>query len=96
MYEIYDTELNKSQNLSLKIKASNNNPTYIWHLRLGHINLKRIDRLVKKDPLSSLTIQPLPACIPCLEEKMTNIPFSIKDNRSKGVLELIYTYVCGP
>ena len=48
MYEIHDTELNKSQNLTLEKKASFNNPTYFWHLRLGHIKLKRIDRLVKE------------------------------------------------
>ena len=59
MYEIHDIELNKSQDLSLKRKAYSNNPTYLWHLRLGHINLKRIDRLVKEGLLSSLTIQPL-------------------------------------
>ena len=56
MYEIHDTELNKSQNLPLKIEASSNNLTYLWHLRLGYISLKMIDRLVKEDPMSSLTI----------------------------------------
>ena len=30
-----------------KKKVSSNNSTYLWHIRLGHINLKRIDRLVK-------------------------------------------------
>ena len=67
MYEIHDTELNKSQNLPLKRKASSNNPTYLWHLRLGHINLKRIDRLVKENPLSYLTIPLLPVRTSCLE-----------------------------
>ena len=94
MYEIHDTELNKSQNLPLKRKASSNNPTYLWHLRLGHINLKKIDRLVKEGHLSYLTIQPLPICTSCLEE--TKRPFLAKDNRSKGVLELIHTDVYGP
>ena len=67
MYEIHDTELNKSQNFLLKRKASSDNPTYLWHLRLDHINLKRINRLVKEGPLSFLTIQPLPVCTSCLE-----------------------------
>ena len=56
MYEIHDTKLNKSQNLPLKRKASSNNSTYLWHLRLDHINIKRIDRLVKEGYLSYLTI----------------------------------------
>ena len=76
MYEIHDTELNKKlHNLPLKRNVSSNNPTYVWPLRLGHINLKRIDRLVRQKPLSSLTIQPLPACTSCLERKMTTRPF---------------------
>ena len=62
MYEIHDTELNKSQNLSLTRKASSNNPTYLWHLRLSHINIKMIDRLVKEGFLSFFTIKTLPAC----------------------------------
>ena len=76
MYEIHDTELNKSQNLPLKRKASSNNPTYLWHLRLGHINLKMIDRLVKEGPLSFLTIQPLLGYTSCLEENDQKALFS--------------------
>ena len=70
MYEIHDTKLNKkSHKLSLKRKVSSNNPTYLSHLRLGHINLERIDRLVKDKHLSSLTIQSLPMCTILLRRK---------------------------
>ena len=44
---------------------------YLWYVRLGHINLKIFDRLVKEGHLSCLTIQPLPSFASCLEEKMT-------------------------
>ena len=54
-----------------------------------------IDRLVNKGPLSSLTIQSLHACESCLVEKMTKMSFIVKDNRSKGVIELVYTDMCG-
>ena len=84
------------ENLSLKRKASSNNPTYLWHLRLDHINLKKIDILVKEGLLSSLTIQPLPACTSCLKGKITKRLFLAKENRSKYVLELIHIDVCGP
>ena len=47
MYEIHDTTLNKLQNLPFKRKTSFNNSIYLWHLRLDHINLKKIDRLIK-------------------------------------------------
>ena len=52
--------------------------------------------MVEEGHLSSLTIQPLPVYTLCLEEKMTKRPFSAKGNRSKCVLELIHTDVCGP
>ena len=51
--------------------------------------------MVKEEPLSFLIIQPLPVCALCLEEKMIKRSFPEKDNRSKGVLELIYINVCG-
>ena len=76
MYGIHDIKLNnESQNLPFKRNVSFNNPMYIWYLRLGYINLKWTDRLVKKDPLSSLTIQPLPYCSSCLEENYQNALF---------------------
>ena len=86
--------MNSHKTCHLKEMLSSNNLTYLWHLRLGHINLKRIDRLVKEGPLFSLTVQPLSACTSCLKEKMTKMPFLSNGNRSKGVLKLIYTDVC--
>lgn len=70
--------------------------TYLWHLRLGHINLDRISRLVKDGPLSSLKVEALPTCESCLEGKMTKRPFPIKGNRTSDVLELIHSDLCGP
>ena len=55
--------------------------------------IKKINRLVKEGPLSSLTIQPLPACASCLEGKMTKRSFSTKGTKSKGVLHLVHTDV---
>ena len=72
------------------------NQTYLWHLRLGHINLKRINRLVKDGPLGSLEVEELPICESCLEGKMTKRPFLAKGHRAKEVLELVHSDVCGP
>ncbi|KAL8123290.1 hypothetical protein AgCh_011313 [Apium graveolens] len=41
----------------------------------GHINLRRIQRLVVDGPLSSLAVEPFPVCESCLKGKMTNRPF---------------------
>ncbi|RVW98285.1 Retrovirus-related Pol polyprotein from transposon TNT 1-94 [Vitis vinifera] len=70
--------------------------TYLWHLRLGHINLDRISLLVKDGLLSSLKVEALPTCESCLEGKMTKRPFPLKGNRASDVLELIHSDLCGP
>ena len=42
---------------SLKRKESSINQTQLWHLRLGHINLKKIQRLVSCGPLATLSLE---------------------------------------
>ena len=50
------------------------NQTQLWHLRLGHINLERIRRMVTCGLISPLNVTDLPVCEPCLEGKMTMRP----------------------
>ena len=38
---------NENNHISLKRKEPNTNQTYLWHLHLSHINLYKIQRLVK-------------------------------------------------
>ena len=45
MFKTVETQ-NKRQNIFPN--------TYLWHLRLGHINLNRIERLVKRGLLNEL------------------------------------------
>ena len=70
--------------------------TYLWHLRLSHINLDRINRLVKDGPLRKLNVGTLLVFESCLEGKMTKRPFSAKGERSKEPLQLVHSNVCGP
>ena len=77
-------------------KVSHSDNAYLWHLRLGHINLDRINRLVKDGPLRKLNVSTLPVCESCLEGKMTKRPFSAKGERSKEPLQLVHSDVCGP
>ena len=72
------------------------NQTHHWHLRLGHINLERIRRMVIGGFLSPLDVTALPVCKPWLEEKMTMSPFKAKGYRAKEVLDLVHTDLCGP
>ena len=65
-------------------------------MRLGHIGLDRINRLVNDGPLRELSIGSLPVCESCLEGKMTKRPFSAKGSRATKPLQLVHTDVCGP
>ena len=90
-------ELNNSMvTVPTKRKQPSSNPTRLWHMRLGYINLNRINRLVKEGILGDLVLQPMEVCESCLEGKMTKRPFPTKDNRTTALLELVYTDVCGP
>ena len=45
-------------------EPSSINLTHLWHIRLGHINLDRIRRLVTSGHLSPLDVTSLPVCEP--------------------------------
>ena len=59
-------------------RVFSNNNIYLWHLKLGHINLYRIERLVKNRLLNELEDDSLSPCESCLEGKMTKILFTGK------------------
>ena len=94
---VFDTEVNTDlQRESKRIKLDSNDQTYKWHLRLGHIGLERIKRLVKEGPLESLQVGSFPTCESCLEGKLTKRPFTAKGTRATECLQLIHSDVCGP
>ena len=95
--QLNNSELFKVAHPKLKRqKVSPSDDTYLWHLRLGHINLDRITRLVKDGLLRDLSVGSLPVCKSCLEGKMTKRPFSAKGQRAKEPLHLVHSDVCGP
>ena len=53
-------ELNNSMvTVPTKRKEPSSNPTRLWYMRLSHINLNRINRLVKEGILGDLVFQPM-------------------------------------
>ena len=54
-----------------RCKVNNDNATYLWHCRLGHIGVKRMKKLHADGILESLDYESLDACEPCLMGKMT-------------------------
>ena len=74
-----------------RYKVNNDSATYLWHCRLGHIDLKRMKKLHADGILESLD-----ASKPCHMGKMTKTPFSGTMERATDLLEIIHTDVCGP
>ncbi|KAJ9553643.1 hypothetical protein OSB04_017688 [Centaurea solstitialis] len=48
--------------------------TYLWHCRLGHINKKRVELLLKGGFLGTFNYKPFDNCESCLSGKMTKQP----------------------
>ena len=51
------------------------NLKYLWHLRLGHIEEDRINKLEKHELLGSLTFESYLICEFCLQGKMAKLSF---------------------
>ncbi|KAK1617800.1 hypothetical protein QYE76_023317 [Lolium multiflorum] len=83
-------------NIDAKRIKLNDNSTYMWHYRLGHIGVKRMKKLHADGLLESLDFQSLDRCEACLMGKMTKTPFSGIMERATDLLEIIHTDVCGP
>lgn len=80
-------------------KADNN--SMIWHRRLGHCGIKVLHELKKQDLISSGIgtadeTEVLSNCKACDLGKMTNQTYRTSVFKSKGILELIHTDLCGP
>ena len=68
---------------------------YFWHCRLGHINKKRINKLIKERILKVDGCESLPIYKSYFLEKMTKSPFTRKGERACEVLSLVHTDVHG-
>ena len=79
-----------------RCKVNNDSATYLWHCRLGHIDIKRMKKLHADGLLESLDYESVDACEPCLMGKMTKTPFTGTMERATDLLEIIHTDVCDP
>ena len=90
MFKVVEPK-SKKQNISHKDDA------YLWHLRLSHININRIERVTKDEgPLRRLKVSSLPVYESFLEGKLTKRSFSTKGEKAKEPLGLIHYDACGP
>ena len=83
-------------NVSAKrLKKTDDNTTFLWHCRLGHIGKKRMQKLHNDGVLQSLDFESFDTCEACLIGKITTTPFNGQVKRSSDLLEIINTHVCG-
>jgi hypothetical protein len=69
----------------------------LWHIILAHLHYKYILALGKKvTGLPPLCVEHDGVCRGCSLEKNSKGTFSSSDKRSKGILDLIHSYLCGP
>jgi hypothetical protein len=78
--------------------ANNNNigDCELWHMlvaHLGHGALRILGKIVTWMP--SFTTEHHQVCKGCILGKYVKAPFPKRDSRSKGILELIHTDICG-
>src|ERR1043165_1094158 len=83
-------------NIEAKRLKNDEDHMKMWHCRLGHIGIKRMEKLHKDGLLDSLDFGSLDTCEPCLMGKMTRTPFSGVMERGDDLLGIIHTDVCGP
>ena len=69
---------------------------YLWHLKLGHIDEDRLNKLEKDDLLGPLTFESYPVCESCFQEKMAKLPFMGQGEKATEILALVHTDVHGP
>ena len=77
-YSINAIENTDDEQFPLSKKMKFSNETYMWHLRLGHIDSSRIHGLVQSGILNSLIFEPIPVCESCLEGKMSRPRFPVR------------------
>ena len=69
----------------------------LWHRRLTHINYKALPYVRKVvTGLPYLKIKHDGTCKGCAKGKNIKNPFLKSDTKTKGMLELIHSNVCGP
>ena len=91
--------LNIQNDVAKCLKACHNDPSWIWHLRYGHLNFGGLELLFKKNMVKGLPYinHPDQLCEGCLLGKQFRKSFPKESNsRAQKPLELIHTDVCGP
>jgi hypothetical protein len=67
----------------------------LWHSHLGHVSLPRIQTLVSRGLLGSVSSSPFD-CMPCQLGKQPALPFNNSESIASATFDLIHSDVWGP
>lgn len=79
------------------ISVINENDSYLWHQRMGHLNffdLKKLPSCTEGIPMIEKLDKVI--CISCLEGKQSRQKFPCEGSRADGLLKIIHSDICGP
>lgn len=72
----------------------------IWHEIMGHVNVATLKQMQREGVVEEMRFDvrgDLSKCEVCAKEKITQLPFkSTGGERTKDILEIIHTDICGP
>lgn len=74
-------------------------PTWLWHLRYGHLHFEGLSLLQKRNMVKGLPPieNPTNSCESCILAKQHRESFPVRSSyRARTPLELIHTNICGP
>jgi len=71
-------------------------PTRLWHQRLGHMSEKGLKVLMTRKLLPDLKTLDLEFCKHCVFGKQCRLKFKVGSHTSKGILDYIHSDVWGP
>ena len=91
----YKNECFSVQVVGSKLLSTSEKSSMLWHKRLGHISKERIITLSKQNMLPQLDFNDFIECVDCPKGKLTNTR-KLGSTRSKSLLEIIHTDICGP
>ncbi|KAJ4817458.1 polyprotein [Rhynchospora pubera] len=94
--KLFPLEISSVEEKVMTTKLSN--PSEIWHLRYGHLNVNGLKLLSQKQMVFGLPeIKEIGLCEGCAYGKQSRLPFP-KDHamRASQVLEIVHTDLCGP
>lgn len=94
---LYEINFKVTKNECLNVETEDK-IVKLWHKRYGHISYANLKKLIEHNMVNGidmLNIGNVEFCESCVNAKITRVPFKTR-TKSKSILEIIHSDVCGP